>query len=113
MEKLKKTYSLFKEWLKNLDTKQFADWWDTAFKEYLLHKNIELENFKSDIELKNYLQDYINFFKTEALWNEIAEKIWVNYCKSISITFHQKIDNLIIEWFEWDDFYEEVIKRSV
>ena len=105
-------YDNFKNWLKNLNTEEYWEDFDTSHKDYLLGKNINIKKFNPENELKNYLQDLINFFKIEALWNEIAEKIWVNSYQKISDIFHEKVDEMIIKWYEWDDVYEDFLEKE-
>lgn len=112
MKNLKNIYGNFKYWLNHLDTKEYWENFDIHYKEYLLEKNIDTSKFQSEIELKKYLQDLINFFKIEALGNEIAEKIWVNYYQEISNIFHEKVDQMISRKYEWDDIYEDFIKEE-
>lgn len=112
MENKKEIYENFKKWLDNLNTEEYWEDFDINYKEELKAKDVDLDSFKSSLELKKYLQDLINFFKIEALWNQIAKAIWVNYCKEISKTFHEKIDNLILSWYEWNDIYEDFLKSQ-
>lgn len=112
MKNLKNIYGNFKDWLNHLDTKEYWENFDIHYKKYLLEKNINKKKFQSEIELKKYLQDLINFFKIEALGNEIAEKIWVNYYQEISNIFHEKVDQMISRKYKWDDIYEDFIKEE-
>ena len=104
MKNLENIHKNFTDWLTNLNTEEYWEEFDTYFKSYLLDKKIDINKFNSENELKKYLQDFINFFTIEDLWNNIAKKIWVKYCKEISEIFHKRIDELMIKWkLQWKD----------
>jgi len=116
MKNSKKIEKKFIEWLNNLDTKKYWSGFDSYYKEYLLEKDIDKEikekKINSEIKLKNYLQNLINFFKIEALWNEVAEAIWVDYQLEVSKVFHEKINKMILNWYEWNDVYEDFLETE-
>ena len=110
MNKIEKKYSDFRNQIENLPKTHYIEEFDTYFQKYLLEKNIQLENFSSEKEFQNYIQDMLHFFKTIELWEKLTENLDVKYFSDISDIFHQKIDNLLSVWYKWDDIYEDFLK---
>lgn len=114
MKNLNDIYGNFKDTIENTNIQRYWEETECSYANYLKKKQINLNNFKSEKELKNYLQDLIAFFRVQRLWNKIADSIWVNYYKPISDFFHARIDEIIRSWkWEWiDDTYEFLLKEE-
>ena len=114
MNNLEKIYGNFKNTIENTNIQRYWEEAEVEYAKYLKKKHINLDNFKSEEELKNYLQDLTCFFKVKSVWNKISEWIWVHYYKEISNFFHARIDEIIMSWeWEWvDDIYEFLLKKE-
>ncbi|MCD5383021.1 hypothetical protein LR002_02775 [Candidatus Gracilibacteria bacterium] len=110
MNKIEKKYSDFRNQIENLPKTHYIEEFDTYFQKYLLEKNIQLENFSSEKEFQNYIQDMLHFFKTIELGEKLTENLDVKYFSDISDIFHQKIDNLLSVGYKGDDIYEDFLK---